>query len=97
MEGITWPMDGPEDWPASADADSFLSPRNLLQPFSNTKGDLSRLGRDAADRIGPELDRLVIGESCRVEHAGCGEVLGECFKRDASRQPWGASEHLDES
>jgi hypothetical protein len=24
-------------------------------------------------------------------------VLGECLERDASRQPWRASEHLDQS
>jgi hypothetical protein len=96
MEGITWPTDGPEHWLASADADLSLSPRNLFQPFSNTQGDLSRFGRDAADRVGSELDRLVLGESRGVEHPGRGEVLGECLKRDASRQPWGASEHLDE-
>jgi hypothetical protein len=96
MEGITWPTDGPERWPA-ADAGLSLSPRNLLQPFSNTEGDLSRFGRDAADRVGPELDRLIVGQGRGVEHASRREVLGECLERDASRQPWSASEHLDES
>jgi hypothetical protein len=62
MEGITWPTDGPEHSP-TADADLSLSSRNLLQPFPNTQGDLSRFGRDAADRVGSELDRLVVGES----------------------------------
>jgi integrase len=69
MEGITWPTDGPEHSP-TADADLSLSSRNLLQPFPNTQGDLSRFGRDAADRVGSELDRLVVGESRGVEHAG---------------------------
>jgi hypothetical protein len=93
----SWPTDEPEHWPASADADLSLSPRNLHQPFSNTQGDPSRLGRHAANRVGPELDRLVAGQSRRVDHSGRGEVLGECLERDASRQPWSASEHLDES
>jgi hypothetical protein len=73
MEGITWPTDGPEHWPASADADSSLSPRNFLQPFSDAQGDLSRFGRDAADRVGSELDRLVVGKRCGVEQPGGGE------------------------
>jgi hypothetical protein len=93
MAGITWT----DHWLASAGADLSLSPRNLFQPFSNTQGDLSRFSRNAADRVGPELDRLVIGESSRIEHAGRREVLSECLERDAGRQPWGAPEHLDES
>jgi hypothetical protein len=97
MEGITWPTDGPEHWLANADADLSLSPSNLLQPFSNTQGDLSRFGRDAADRVGADLDRLVVGESRGIEHPGRGEVLRERLKRDAGREPGGASEHLDES
>ena len=97
MEGITGPTDGPEHWPARPDAGLSFSPRNLFQPFSNAQGDLRGFGRDAADRVGSELDRLVVGESGRVEHTGRGEVLGECLERDASGQPGGASEHLDES
>jgi hypothetical protein len=60
-------------------------------------GDLSGFGRDAIERVGPELDCLVVGQSRRVDHPGRGEVLGECLKGDAGWQSWGASEHLDES
>ena len=96
MEGITWPTDGPEQWPA-ADGDLSLSPRNLLQPFSNTQGDLTRLGWDAADCVGPKLNRLVVGEGRGVQDTGSGEVLSEDLERDSGREPRGAPEHLDES
>ena len=76
---------------------SSLSPGNLLQPFSDTQRDLSRVGGEVTHGVGSELDGLVVGESRGVEHPGRGQVLGECLERDASRQPWRASEHLDQS
>jgi hypothetical protein len=75
----------------------LLATRNLLQPFSNTQGDLSTLGRDAAHSIGPKPDRLVVGESRRVQDTGSGEVLGERLEQDARRQSRCSTEHLDQS
>jgi hypothetical protein len=60
--------------------------------FSNTQSDLRGFGGQCPDRVG-----LIVAESRGVEHPRSCEVLGECIERDASRQPWGASEHLDES
>jgi hypothetical protein len=55
MQGVTWPTDGQEYWVTRAGADLSLSPRNLLQPFSDTQGDLSGFGRDGFDRVGPSF------------------------------------------
>ncbi|MGN6393379.1 MAG: hypothetical protein ACTHM9_14185 [Gemmatimonadales bacterium] len=67
---------------------------DTLKAFPNANGDLARLSRDVSYSVCSDLHRLIIRECRWREHALGGQVLGDHFERNASRDAGGAAEGI---
>ena len=97
MEGIFWIGDGMQGWSADRVPALPFASSNALEPLADAQSDLGRVSRDAADGVGADLHRLIVGERGGVNHPSGSQVGSEQLKGDASRQARSASEDLDES